>query len=69
MTKRGPKPIVSYEGRSYSLRSRTVVVPALDAMTRIEALVWLNQHTCKRGHMQAQASSMSFGGALKVSAA
>lgn len=48
--KRGPKPTVEYDGKVYSCRSYNVEIPDLSAMTRTGALVWLNQHTVKRGH-------------------
>lgn len=49
-SKRGPKQTVEYDGRVYSARTYDVQVPDLDTMSRLEALVWLNQNTHKRGH-------------------
>ncbi|MDX1887926.1 hypothetical protein [Mycolicibacterium sp. 120270] len=49
-TSRGPKPVVEYEGQTYTARRYGVDVPDLYAMTRLQALVWLNQNTYKRGH-------------------
>ncbi|RIS70550.1 hypothetical protein D2E54_24370 [Mycobacteroides abscessus] len=48
--RRGPKPVVEYGGQIYSARKYDIEVPDLDSMSRLEALVWLNQNTCKRGH-------------------
>ena len=48
-TNRGPKPVIEYGGQIYTAR-KYGEVPDLDAMTRMEALVWLNQNTYKRGH-------------------
>lgn len=50
MSPAGPKPIIEYEGRIYSARKYHVQIPDLDAMSRLEALVWLNQNTHKCGH-------------------
>ncbi len=47
---RGPKPVVEYNGQVYSTRTYDITVPDLNEMTRIEALVWLNHNTYKRGH-------------------
>lgn len=49
-TRRGPKPLIEYGGAIYAARSYNVDIPDLDSLPRIEALVWLNQNTYKRGH-------------------
>ncbi|SIC87104.1 hypothetical protein [Mycobacteroides abscessus] len=49
-SRRGPKPVVEYDGQTYSARKYDIEVPDLDSLSRLEALVWLNQYTCKRGH-------------------
>lgn len=46
---RGPKPRVSYRGRSYTCRRWKVEVPDLDSMDHTAALMWLNQHTIPTG--------------------
>lgn len=43
--RRGPKPVVEYGGQIYSARKYDIEVPDLDSMSRLEALVWLNQNT------------------------
>ncbi len=48
--RRGPKPVIEYDGQTYSARKYDIEVPDLDSLSRLEALIWLNQYTCKRGH-------------------
>lgn len=36
--------MIQYDGRIYSARTYDVQVPDLDSLTRLEALVWLNQN-------------------------
>lgn len=40
---------VDYSGVTYALRSNSIEVPDLDAMSRLAALVWLNQNTVAKG--------------------
>jgi hypothetical protein len=47
--RRGPKPRVTYNGRTYTCRAWKVEIPDLDAMDRTGALVWLNQNTTPTG--------------------
>jgi hypothetical protein len=42
-------PTVTYDGKTYKLRSRKTEVPDLAGMTRIGALTWLLQNTYPRG--------------------
>ena len=65
VVKRGPKPTVEYEGVTYSCRRYNVEIPDLTAMTRIEALVWLNQNTVKRGYSRDPGVNL-YGIALEV---
>lgn len=44
------RPTVTYEGKTYSLRSTKTDIPDLDAMSRMGALVWLNRYTVARGY-------------------
>jgi hypothetical protein len=48
--KRGPKPIVEYDGKSYTTRKWNIEIPDLNAMTSTEALVWLVRNTTPRGY-------------------
>jgi hypothetical protein len=48
-TPRGPKPTVTYDGRTYTCRRWKVQIPDLEAMTRLEAHVWLLQNTVPTG--------------------
>lgn len=63
--RRGPKPTVTYDGSTYSLRSYKTEVPNLDAMSRIEAKLWLCQHTVPRGYSRPSPLA-GFGGAINV---
>ena len=48
-SKRGPKPRVTYDGKTYTVRSYKTEIPDLAAMDRIAALIWLNQNTYPYG--------------------
>ena len=50
MNSTGPKPRVEYDGNTYVAKSYNVEIPDFSEMSRIEALVWLNKNTYKRGH-------------------
>lgn len=50
MTKRGPKPQVEYDGKTYSCRCWNVEIPDLSAMDRFDALQWLCRETTPRGY-------------------
>lgn len=43
------KRTVTYGGRTYKVRKDKIEIPDLDAMTRIAALVWLNEETYPTG--------------------
>jgi hypothetical protein len=51
-----PKPQVVYDDRIYSCRRYDADIPDLAAMPRLDALVWLNQNTTKRGHSNKPAA-------------
>lgn len=46
---RRPKPTVTYEGRTYKVRSHKTEIPDLGSIGRAGALIWLNQNTYARG--------------------
>jgi len=50
MLQRGPMPTVSYDGKTYSLKSRKTIVPDLGAMPRLAALLWICRNTRARGY-------------------
>lgn len=50
MRQKGPMPIVEYEGKIYSLRSRKTIVPDLKSMERFSVLLWLCRNTTARGY-------------------
>jgi hypothetical protein len=43
------KPEVTYDGKTYKVRSRKTEIPDLAAMDRMAALIWLNENTYARG--------------------
>jgi len=43
------KPTVVYGGVAYKVRSHRTEIPDLEAMDRIDALIWLNRNTYGRG--------------------
>lgn len=49
MNASGRKPRVVFDGVTYCVRSARTPIPDLAAMSRIEALVWLNRNTHARG--------------------
>lgn len=59
-------PTVSYDGKTYKLRSRRTLVPDLAEMSRIGALVWLNQNTARRGYSRATNPLAGYGGVIEV---
>jgi hypothetical protein len=44
-----PMPTVTYEGKTYKLRSRKIEVPDLENMDSLSAHIWLNRNTTARG--------------------
>lgn len=47
--KRGPKPRVEYDGKTYTARAWHVDIPDLNAMTRTAALLWIMRNTIPTG--------------------
>lgn len=62
---RNPMPTVTFEGNTYSLRSRKFIVPDLAKMERFAALLWLCQHTTPRGYSRPSPLA-GYRGAIKV---
>lgn len=54
MHRANPMPTVEFEGRTYSLRTRSVVAPDLGKMDKIGALVWLNRNAVRRGFQKGR---------------
>jgi hypothetical protein len=46
---RQPMPTVEFEGKTYSLRSRSTAAANLPKLDKISALIWLNQNATRRG--------------------
>ena len=49
-----PRPTVTYDGNTYSLRSANTEIPDFDDMDRIAVLIWINRHTVRRGYSKPQ---------------
>lgn len=64
-TQRGPMPTATFDGQTYSLRSRKIAVPDFSAITRFEALRWLITHTYPRGYSRPNALA-GYAGAISV---
>jgi len=65
-SRRGPMPTVEWDGRIYSLKSRTMSPPDLGAMSRIGALVWLNRNTYPRGYSRGGNPLAGMAGVVNV---
>jgi hypothetical protein len=50
-----PMPTVTYEGKTYKLRSRKTEVPDLEAMDSLSAHIWLNRNTTAKGYRKEPA--------------
>lgn len=50
-----PMPTVTYEGKTYKLKSRNIEVPDLDTMDSLSAHVWLNRNTTAKGYRKEPA--------------
>jgi len=46
---RGPRQVVIYAGKTYTCRTWSTVVPDLESLPVLHALVWLNQNTTPKG--------------------
>lgn len=57
-------PTVEYDGKTYSLLRRDTVVPNLQTMDRIAALVWLTQNTKARGYQRPVNPLKGYGGTV-----
>ncbi len=60
---------VTFDGRSWTVRSDQVEIPDLQAMSRMDALFWLNQHTYATGNGIRTTPNplQGIGSAIKVS--
>lgn len=57
---------VTFDGRAYKVRSDRVEIPDLASMPRMEALVWLNRHTYRRGYRKAPSPLVGLGEVLNI---
>ncbi|MFD3426092.1 hypothetical protein [Nocardia fluminea] len=55
---RGPRPVVTFDGQTYTCKRWKVEVPDLDSMSPIEARIWLVQNTTPRGHQLRSAVNL-----------
>ena len=61
-----PMPTVTYNGKTYKLRSRKTIVPDLESMEGFGALVWLIQNTTRRGYSKNTNPLAGWGGTLEI---
>lgn len=54
-----PMPTVTYQGKTYKLKSRKTEVPDLEAMDSLSAHIWLNRNTTARGYRKEPAVVLS----------
>jgi hypothetical protein len=45
-----PMPTVTFEGKTYKLRSRKIEIPDLEVMDSLSAHIWLNRNTTPKGY-------------------
>lgn len=50
--KKGPLPIIEFEGVTYKLRNHNITVPDFTAMSHLHVMVWLNQNTIAKGRFK-----------------
>jgi len=60
------KRAVTYNGRTYKVRSDSIEIPDLASMGDFEALVWINRHTYRRGYHAAPSPLTGMGGAINL---
>lgn len=60
------KRTATFDGCTYRVRSDRIEIPDLEAMPRIEALVWINQNTYRRGYSQPPSPLAGLGDVLAV---
>jgi hypothetical protein len=61
------KRTVTYDGKSYKVKSDTIELPGLDSMSRTAALTWLCRHTYPRGYSRPNPLA-GLGDAISVTA-
>jgi len=47
---RGPKPVVEYDGKTYTCKAYNAEIPDLPTLSRFEALGWLLRNTTPKGY-------------------
>jgi hypothetical protein len=62
----GPKPRVTFDGRTYVCKSYHVEIPKLTEMNRFAALTWIIQNTYPTGYSRATNPLAGFAGAISV---
>lgn len=66
MGKRGPKPRVTYDGRTYVCKSYRVAVPNLAEMSRFAALIWISNNTYPTGYSRVTNPLAGFAGVITI---
>lgn len=62
---RSPKREIEWDGRTYKVRRNSTVIPDLQSLPRMEALIWLCRETCPRGFSKPNPLA-GYGGAISV---
>jgi len=60
------KPRVTFDGKTYVVRSRTLEIPDFASMDRIAVLQWLSRNTYATGYSKAPNPLTGIGGAIKL---
>jgi hypothetical protein len=58
------KRTVTFDGKTYKVRSDKIDIPDLDQLSRFAALQWLIQHTYPRGYSRPQNPLAGYGGTI-----
>jgi len=63
---RTKRPTVTYDGRTYSVRSAKIEIPDFTKMDRFAVLQWMSRNTTPRGYSKAPSPLQGLGIALEV---
>jgi len=65
-TGRVKRPTVTYDGRTYRVRSVKTEIPDFTTMDRLAVLQWMSRYTTPRGYSRAPSRLQGLGIALDV---
>lgn len=61
-----PMPTVTYEGKTYKLKSRKTVIPDFSVMDSMSVHWWIYKNTTPRGYCKAPNPLLGMGGAISI---